>query len=417
MKLSLCVICKNEEKKIARCMNSVKGIVDEMIIVDTGSEDRTVEIAKELGAKVFEITWEKDFAKAKNFAIEQATGDWIIFLDADEYFTKESASVLRGFIKEAIKRKKDCIYCDMLNEENGEVKSIFKTNRVFKNNPQIRYKGRVHERLCREKGDIKGVDFLDQIRIRHDGYSEEVWNAKNKGARNIELLLEELKERPTSSDICYYLMQAYSSTGKWNEAWEYGTKALQYNRFELMGAKVSLLNLSNALNKEETVVVSLYNKAIKEDNKYPDFDFRLGQYLYHRKKYNDSIKYFELCLKKVEMYQEIGESVTKGNPIQVLELMGNAYLIQRQYEQAIPILVKILRINPYRVKDLYNLISILQTNETGSNIGKVLGKLYDYSKVKDQLLMLQISKEVKNQELFEYVLQFADEAVKEQINA
>lgn len=421
MKVSLCVICKNEEKKIGRCINSAKKIVDEIIVVDTGSEDRTIEIAKQLEATVFQIPWEKDFAKAKNFAIEKAMGDWIIFLDADEYFTGETVGNVRRLIKDATKRKKDCIYSEIINVNGGEVTSIIKTNRIFKNDKQIRYKGRIHERLYKINGNLMGVDFLEQIRILHDGYSEETWNEKNKGERNIELLLEELKEKPYSSDINYYLMQSYSSMGKLYEAWEYANKALEYNKFELVGVKVAiydtLLSLCSALEKDEVVTDNIYRAALKESGKYPDFDFRYGRYLYRNKRYSESVTYFNSCLNKVATYEEIEESVVKGNIILVFELLANAYLIQGQYNQAIPVLVKILRINPYRVKELYNLINILQTTETGVAIGNVLGRLYDYTKVKDQVLLLKISKEAKNQELYEYILKYVDERIREQVEA
>lgn len=419
MKLSLCMICKNEEKKIARCINSVKAIVDEMIIVDTGSDDHTIEIAKSLGAQVFEIVWEKNFAKAKNVAIDKATGDWIIFLDADEYLTKESAIVVRKLIKEAIQRKKECVYCELLNEQNGQVTSSFKANRIFKRSSKLRYKGRVHERLWCEKENIAAIEFLDQIKIRHDGYSEEVWKAKNKEERNTELLLEELKEDPTNSDLYYYLMQVAMKDQ--NKAWEYGIKAIEYDNFKLLGSKESvydlLLTICSVVKKDSQLTYRLYNEAIKQDNLYPDFDFRYGVYLYNQEMYNEAIEHLNLCLNKAEKYKGTILSRVRGDIVLVFEVLGNAYLRQQDYGKAIPIIVKMLRINPYRVKELYNLINILQEQESGTTIGQMLSRLYDYSKIKDQLLLLQISKEVGNAELYEYILQFADDVVKEQINA
>lgn len=90
--ISQCMIVKNEEKNIRRALSWGKDIMCEQIVVDTGSSDRTVEIAREMGAKIFFFPWINDFAAAKNFAIDQAKGDWIAFLDADESFTPEDAA-------------------------------------------------------------------------------------------------------------------------------------------------------------------------------------------------------------------------------------------------------------------------------------------------------------------------------------
>lgn len=90
-KISQCMIVKNEEKNIEQALSWGKGVVAEQIVVDTGSADRTVEIAQRLGAKVFHFPWINDFAAAKNFAIEKAQYEWIAFLDADEYFSAEDA--------------------------------------------------------------------------------------------------------------------------------------------------------------------------------------------------------------------------------------------------------------------------------------------------------------------------------------
>jgi len=99
VRLSQCMIVKNEEKNIEKALGWAKGIAFEQIVVDTGSTDRTVEIAEKLGAKIFHFEWINDFSAAKNFAIEQASGNWIAFLDADEYLSVKDAAKLLPFFK------------------------------------------------------------------------------------------------------------------------------------------------------------------------------------------------------------------------------------------------------------------------------------------------------------------------------
>lgn len=85
MKINLVMIVKNEERSLKRCLEAVKPLVDRMIVVDTGSYDRTREIAEKMGAEVYDFVWNNDFSAARNFALEQSDGDWNLVLDADEY--------------------------------------------------------------------------------------------------------------------------------------------------------------------------------------------------------------------------------------------------------------------------------------------------------------------------------------------
>ena len=108
MRISACMIAKNEEKNIARCINSYKSIVDEIVVIDTGSTDRTIEIAQDLGAVVYNYRWNNDFAAAKNYALSKVNGDWAIVLDADEYFEQAQVGMLRSYLQKLLKKKYSC---------------------------------------------------------------------------------------------------------------------------------------------------------------------------------------------------------------------------------------------------------------------------------------------------------------------
>jgi len=99
--LSLCMIVKNEELHLARCLKSVRGLADEMILVDTGSTDRTVEVARSYGARVFHFTWQDDFSLARNHSLEAASGEWILVLDADESIAARD----HGRIRDSLRRE------------------------------------------------------------------------------------------------------------------------------------------------------------------------------------------------------------------------------------------------------------------------------------------------------------------------
>ncbi len=129
--LSLCMIVKNEEEFLPTCLESVKDYVDEIIIVDTGSTDSTVEIAKRYNAKIYHHAWENSFSKARNYSLKYATCDWILILDADEEVDKEDAHKLKDTIKE---NGVDVIYLPVIDKPlEGLSTSIYISERIFKN--------------------------------------------------------------------------------------------------------------------------------------------------------------------------------------------------------------------------------------------------------------------------------------------
>ena len=138
-RISQCMIVKNEERNIEKALSWGKSIMWEQIVVDTGSTDHTVELAAKLGAKVVHFQWIDDFAAAKNFAIDQARGEWIAFLDADEYFSERDAHRIPGMLKkiENLSLKGGRIH--MLRsawlhlDDAGKVFSAGQQDRIFRN--------------------------------------------------------------------------------------------------------------------------------------------------------------------------------------------------------------------------------------------------------------------------------------------
>ncbi|MBC7473589.1 MAG: glycosyltransferase [Candidatus Sericytochromatia bacterium] len=190
-KFSLCMIVKNESKNIARCLESVEGVVDEIIVVDTGSTDDTVEIAKKYGAKVFFYEWSNDFAVARNEAIKNATGDWILILDADEELSPESREIIRAFL---VKMDGDATYQIRIKNMNtyGNVMYQNYMTRMFKNTNTTMFVGRIHETLISRSQaiNISGEDVF----IIHHGYKDHEKSAEKITTRNIPLLEEILKK-------------------------------------------------------------------------------------------------------------------------------------------------------------------------------------------------------------------------------
>jgi tetratricopeptide (TPR) repeat protein len=214
--VALCVIAKNEEEFIANCLDSARPFVDEMIVVDTGSTDRTVEIAREHGARVEHFEWCDDFAAARNTAIEAATADWILMLDADEELEAASGPLLRpiadllpaDFIGFSIS------VANLHRTGNGEEAITHNVTRYFPRRESLRYRGVIHEDLYDlEKQAYSQVIRTNEIRVRHYGYDPTVYKLRSKDTRNMQLLQAALEREPDNVRLLYYLGQQ-SSVGK-----------------------------------------------------------------------------------------------------------------------------------------------------------------------------------------------------------
>ena len=213
VKLSVCMIVKNEELNIATALKSVEDIAFERIVVDTGSTDKTVGIAKNMGAKVHHFEWINDFAAAKNASIEHATGDWILSLDADEYLLPDDAQRLLHMLEETgpePDRFKDCLAISFMLvniDDFGRQMTKSSILRVFRNIPSIKFSGRIHEQLTVEQ---KNIIHTNDVTLMHTGYSETIRNKTGKAQRNIEMLKAELKNNPKNLSLKAYLANTLS---------------------------------------------------------------------------------------------------------------------------------------------------------------------------------------------------------------
>lgn len=228
MKISQAMIVKNEEKNIERALSWGKGVVSEQIVVDTGSTDRTVEIAKKMGAQVYFFPWQDDFSLAKNFAISKCRYPWIAMLDADEYFSEQDAKKMKEYI--ALVEKDPKVHglrtaiADI--DPNGQVVSLDSTVRLFRNREDIRYRRAIHEQLCLTNGeDFRPANCGNNLTVLHTGYQAEALSKKLKENRNINLLQKELEKNPEEFDLYVYLGMEYAFRKKWKEA------IAQYRKF------------------------------------------------------------------------------------------------------------------------------------------------------------------------------------------
>ena len=205
IKLSLAMIVKNEARCLARCLRSVQAMADEIVVADTGSTDDTVKIAKEFGAKVPHFGWINDFAAARNFALAQTTGDWILALDADEHASETLAREIRGFIQGPAQIGRLKIVSDFRHNGQTQRSSTF-VSRLFPRG--AKFAGRIHEQI------VSGLPRVNVPgELRHDGYLE-----TGKSDRNIKLLQSEITDDPRNAYLHFQLALEFTSLNRSREA-------------------------------------------------------------------------------------------------------------------------------------------------------------------------------------------------------
>lgn len=197
-RLSLCMIVRDEEDCLPCCLDSVKSVVDEIIIVDTGSRDRSREIAISYGAKVYDYEWSDDFAAARNASLEKATGEWILYLDADEAIHNADGPKLRALLNSVDLEGYFLLELNHITADPTRNISTHITPRLFRNRPEYRFVGRIHESLNPQAVNPRLHLFRTafDIRIHHDGYRMDHPKLKEKIQRNLRILSTDKPDPP-----------------------------------------------------------------------------------------------------------------------------------------------------------------------------------------------------------------------------
>ncbi len=228
--LSLCMIVKNEEDCLSRCLNSVKDIVDEIIIVDTGSTDSTIDIAKSFDSKVFEIKWQDDFSYARNYSFSKASCEWMLIMDADDELKKEDKSKIKPLLNQ---HKVDVYYFRTISYVGKTPNHNLVSNlnpRLIRNNNKYRFEGRIHEQIRYERKKIpKGKMKSINITIYHYGYLNKNIDKKKKRKRNIKILKQVLSCDKNKAFNLFNMGNEYFALQNFSTALAYYLKS--YNNF------------------------------------------------------------------------------------------------------------------------------------------------------------------------------------------
>lgn len=296
------MIVKDEEEHIERCLQSVKDYVDEIIIVDTGSTDKTKEKCEKFGGVIYPYIWNNDFSATRNFGLQLCQAKWILWLDADEELDQDRGKKLLEVVK---KSKAKIISLPVFNyygkstEINKDDYYLLYQPRIFRNFLGISFENRVHEAL--KFPDSISLENIEKVHIpiHHYGYTEDIVNIKKKAERNMTILLNELSDPNHSPWIEYHIASELYRLKKYEHAFQFVNQSI-------------LLFLKNKLYPPSLLYKLKYDLLVKTENwdgawpsiekaleLYPDYvdlHYYKGIILMNLGKYKEALATFEKCL-------------------------------------------------------------------------------------------------------------------------
>lgn len=393
-KISLCMIVKDEEQNLRRCLASVAGAVDEIIVVDTGSSDGTCEVAAEFSARVVSFPWNGNFSHARNASLEGATGDWILFLDADEELTAEGRVALRRVTED---EKVDGYFIKVVNYlgSEGWVETcpdlIF---RLFRNRSEYRFRGAIHEQIVDvilEKNGHARYLVAEDLVILHYGYLNRQIEEKDKKARNMNILSRELASSPDNRLLRYH----------------YGVELFRAERYG--EAADELVRAANGIDPQTIYLpkmlrylvmtyqaLQLHDKALETVRlglslfpDYADLHYYGGVSCFDLKDYAGAYNFFENALSMPEQPSYYAPfSGTRG--FRSLYNLGRLAEIFCNGEEAINYYIKSLRDNSFFISALENITRLLEPRNDPEYARKCLEQICDFCSPQANVMMGQI---------------------------
>ncbi|WP_438348853.1 tetratricopeptide repeat-containing glycosyltransferase family 2 protein [Paenibacillus sp. FA6] len=409
------MIVKDEEELLPRCLDSLTRLADEIIIVDTGSADRTKEIALKYGAKLFDYSWTNNFAAARNESLRHATGKWILVLDADEYLAENEYDKWNKFLN---KEKPVSHLAYSLPVVNFTAEKEFQdeittapVTRLFSNYKGIYFERPIHEQLTRgQRGKLyhRKID----LNIYHTGYQAQRVTEKNKHERNMSIF-NEMKKNDNMSDYDWFTLgNQYRYVRNEIEAvhcYEQAIKGADPNSAWYPHCLVGLISLYLSQDRLE-LVEEWTNTKLSKFSDYPDYyTIKGSQY--------EKIGFFEKAidcyLKAVNIAEQrasdkleiwlVEPKFSFETPVlQLVEL----YFKLNDNQQAIYWLSKLLHKNNKNPLVLLKLIEWLCQNESSDSVIDLLNKIYDIHDEADRNLLFKVSLVLGQVELVRYYMKF-----------
>lgn len=387
--LSLVMIVKNEEEYLERCLRSVDGIVDEIVIVDTGSTDRTIEIAKSFNAKIIHHKWKDDFSEARNVSIENATGDWVMYLDGDEELTPESRELIKDLISDVTYEGFQFVINNFVGERATEDFVINVAIRMWRNRPQNRFYGALHEQII-DRIQKNGPTKSTNVQINHYGYLNKPTLEKSKSERNLQIVQKMVNDEPDNAFNHFSLGLEYARLADWENAhlsFEKAAEILGENK-EPYYAHVLALNRVRSLRNLGRIddTLALIERLHVRYSAFPDLYLNKALVLSDANKFVEAIKVLkDLTNLNVDYAKYATQSGI--NTFRPYYMLGRVHEHIGDEKQAVYWYSKVLKTNNTFFENVRCLVQLLLASESEKDVEDFLLK---YINTEDKYSLYEI---------------------------
>ena len=384
------MIVKNEEKNLPSCLKSVLDLVDEMIVVDTGSTDNTKQIAIDLGAKVYDYPWQNNFAQARNHGLQYVTKDWVLVLDADEILSPKAIPQIKQ-----LTQKEDNLVVNLIRHEIGALSSPYSSlSRLFRRHSDINFSRPYHALiddavidLLEKENHWKIID-LGEIAIQHYGYQPEIIMSQDKTQRAKTAMESYLAEYPDDAYTCSKLGSLYIDIGKFRKGLNLLKQGLKSNSLTPTIAFELHYHLANAYVKGQQYILAVKNyqraiaQPIQEKLKLGAYH-NYGSLCYQQKDFQNAISLYQNCL------------LIEPTFALVYYNLGLTYKAMGQITEAIESYQNAIKYNPDYAWAYQNLAVLQYKQENMEDSIKYFQKAYSLHQKQNPDVAQQLNQELK----------------------
>ncbi|MBU7008484.1 TPR domain-containing glycosyltransferase [Phosphitispora fastidiosa] len=414
--VSVCLVIENEEKHLERCLMSVKNVADEIIVADIGSTDSSLEIAGQYTDKVFEIRWQEDFSRVRNFALNKATSDWILILDGDEELDQQCITALKEKVSEGDSEGyliKVLNYYQSGNRVEVSPDVVF---RLFRNDKAYRFTGVIQEQIC---GNIikanpqAKISIAEDICIVHYGYLAEEIIAKNKAARNTRLLENAVQKNPDDLLNRFHLGLEYFQAGQISRALGEFLYVLDKVNLQAIYAPKLMRHVAQCyylLGDFEDCLNFIENIWMEHFHDQGDLYYLKGLVCRALDRHADAYNAFKLCL-DVSAQPAYYANLYCQYKDRVYNQLGEIAEFFTDLETALEYYTSALRENPRALYSLERIVSILNPKDNPDYTVTALNSVFDLT---DPGIQLNLGHIFFREEAYILAVKFFDSAMSQE---